>query len=871
MAEIKRFVADKLPLDVASLDMDWRALPEPTTGYEVNTKDFPNMTAFAAFVHSLGKQLFFNDHPTGRAPQMNPVEVDFRYDGLTKIMDLGLDFWWFDCHWKEQLPAITIPANATSSTVDYITWGQYIFRGAQERYNREKRPNVARTVNLGCSTSDRWGSHRTPVWWTGDVQWTQLAKAITDEVEGGVDYMKPFVHPDCGGHHGPSDHGEPYPPEVYLRWAGFCALGTVFRIHSDPPGDRRPWQIGDQPATEDAVRAFIDMRMRLVPTLVAAAQTVTATGMPLVRRLDIGGWPDAPQAQATRTDQYLLGDDILVAPVDPFANGGSNATGWNRAKSVWLPPLPAGGAWVDAWDGKAHAGNATVALHDVPADRVPMFRRTPGAAVLARPGAQSVAEIDWRDLVLEAFAPVAAATTDDAMRRSFWLPHGHGAREGAEGEVSVSMTRRGDVVRLALRDGRPAVAGAAWTVRVHLPRGETLRVSSVPGARVLGSSADASTVAAVPFAGPGAPALALGGDVVELRLDGGGTPVIELTVGAKLEPSSALPPANSVGAWVYDVKGGASGMWSEAIARFNSKANHPGINVVYSYGGDMEYYPEPTGPQTYFPPANQKAAQMYRNATAGVDYVVVVIDGRMDGGQSWAPNLSKLSQAAVEAWADETASLLCSFDFVDGVQIDLEPFVAPYAERLTQFIARLSADFRSAERNCVNDAHPNGRSVSAFMMATALSTNVWEALGPNGYATISGYDLSAAPAGTPSTIAYYTSELGKAIDAVRASQGTGSTTKKWMLGIPGAASCHEFEEFTLANGTVVHGHPQIEYVKAAQKVMREKKLDADETFLGPALWGFSSAMAYPPHSNNIFTPGTPFIDAAEEALLEQSL
>ena len=48
-------------------------------------------------------------------------------------------------------------------------------------------------------------------------------------------------------------------------------------------------------------------------------------------------------------------------------------------------------------------------------------------------------------------------------------------------------------------------------------------------------------------------------------------------------------------------------------------------------------------------------------------------------------------------------------------------------------------------------------------------------------------------------------------------------------------------------------------------------LDADATFLGPALWGFSSAMAYPPHSSNIFTPGTPFVNAAEEALLEQSL
>ena len=34
------------------------------------------------------------------------------------------------------------------------------------------------------------------------MQWTQLAKAVADEIEGGVNYMKPYVHPDCGGHHG---------------------------------------------------------------------------------------------------------------------------------------------------------------------------------------------------------------------------------------------------------------------------------------------------------------------------------------------------------------------------------------------------------------------------------------------------------------------------------------------------------------------------------------------------------------------------------------------------------------------------------------------------------------------------------------------
>ena len=42
-------------------------------------------------------------------------------------------------------------------------------------------------------------------------------------------------------------------------------------------------------------------------------------------------------------------------------------------------------------------------------------------------------------------------------------------------------------------------------------------------------------------------------------------------------------------------------------------------------------------------------------------------------------------------------------------------------------------------------------------------------------------------------------------------------------------------------------------------------------YLGAALWGFSSEMAYPPHSKNLFTPGTPFVDPAEQAFLGANL
>ena len=92
----------------------------------------------------------------------------------------------------------------------------------------------------------------------------------------------------------------------------------------------------------------------------------------------------------------------------------------------------------------------------------------------------------------------------------------------------------------------------------------------------------------------------------------------------------------------------------------------------------------------------------------------------------------------------------------------------------------------------------------------------------------------------------------------------------FFVGIPAAASTHEFARYTTAGGAVTPGHPQVEYVKAALGALRAS-VASNPRYLGAALWGFSSEMAYPPHSKNLFTPGTPFIDLAEKAYLATNL
>lgn len=211
-------------------------------------------------------------------------------------------------------------------------------------------------------------------------------------------------------------------------------------------------------------------------------------------------------------------------------------------------------------------------------------------------------------------------------------------------------------------------------------------------------------------------------------------------------------------------------------------------------------------------PSRHTAAVVYTQTT-GVDSVITVIDGRMDGGQPWSPDLSKLNTSQIEAWADEATDVYCSVDAVGGIQVDLEPFSGKYAAPLLTFVARLASNLRSAERNCVSASHPSGRSVTMFMFASAATPAVWQALGTNGFVTVSGYDLSDSPPGTPSDVSYYTAQLAAAAAEIAASAAAAGNAP-FFVGIPAAASTHEFSTFTWANGTVVQGHPQVCVLRA---------------------------------------------------------
>ena len=71
-------------------------------------------------------------------------------------------------------------------------------------------------------------------------------------------------------------------------------------------------------------------------------------------------YPDDPSSWVV-DDEFLLGPDILVAPV---LDAGA------RSRDVYLPP----GSWSDAWTGAAVEGARQVSV-EAPLDRIPVFVR----------------------------------------------------------------------------------------------------------------------------------------------------------------------------------------------------------------------------------------------------------------------------------------------------------------------------------------------------------------------------------------------------------------------------------------------------------------------------------------------------------------
>lgn len=199
-------------------------------------------------------------------------------------------------------------------------------------------------VPLFCRSGTH-GSQVHPGHWVGDspATWDGLVSALYAVQSLSLSGFGLVAH-DVGGFVSPGTgeipmrklDGEPVEffadidPELYVRWVQWGALTPLMRLHG--LGLREPTAY-PEPYRSIAVAAF-HLRRQLRVYLAGSYRTGLLEGCPLLRPMPLA-YPENADARSADL-QYLLGPDILVAPI--LAPGGS--------RTFYVPD----GKWVSLFD-----------------------------------------------------------------------------------------------------------------------------------------------------------------------------------------------------------------------------------------------------------------------------------------------------------------------------------------------------------------------------------------------------------------------------------------------------------------------------------------------------------------------------------------
>lgn len=240
------------------------------------------------------------------------------------------------------------------------------------------------------------GGQAMPVHWGGDS--TSSFASMAETLRGGLSLALSgfaFWSHDIGGFEGVPDVA------VYKRWTAFGLLGSHSRFHGSG-SYRVPW-VFDEEAV-DVTRRFTRLKMRLMPYLYQLGRDAVTTGAPVMRPMQLE-FPDDPAVDHLDR-QYMLGPDILVAPV-------MSASG---DVTFYLPS----GAWTHLLTGEVvEGGGWRTERHGF--DSLPVYVR-PGT-VLAWGSRDDRPDYDYLDgLMLRVFpggegiASVKVTTPDDRSK-----------------------------------------------------------------------------------------------------------------------------------------------------------------------------------------------------------------------------------------------------------------------------------------------------------------------------------------------------------------------------------------------------------------------------------------------------------------------
>jgi alpha-glucosidase (family GH31 glycosyl hydrolase) len=172
-----------------------------------------------------------------------------------------------------------------------------------------------------------------------------VPEALTTSLRGFL-----FLMPDMVG--GNAYDGDKIDAELLVRWAQASALMPMIQFSAGP------WHHG--PEAVRLCREASELHLRFAAYTYRLAEATPLTGEPIIAPL-VYHAPDDP-ATFSITDQFMLGTDVLVAPV---------VTKGAVARDLYLPA----GRWRDHKTGAIHEGGRWLKAYPAPLDTLPIFIR----------------------------------------------------------------------------------------------------------------------------------------------------------------------------------------------------------------------------------------------------------------------------------------------------------------------------------------------------------------------------------------------------------------------------------------------------------------------------------------------------------------
>lgn len=229
----------------------------------------------------------------------NPAACEWYCSKLQALLDVGVDC--FKTDFGERIPTDVVYFDGSDPVKmhNYYTYlyNKTVFEFLKKAKGEKEAVLFARSATVG--------GQKFPVHWGGDSD--SKYSAMAESLRGGLSLCMSgfgFWSHDISGFESTAT------PDLYKRWVAFGLLSSHSRLHGSS-SYRVPWLFDEEAV--DVVRLFTELKCSLMPYIFSTACLTAETGVPVMRAMVMEFNDD--RACDTLDTQYMLGDNLLVAPI----------------------------------------------------------------------------------------------------------------------------------------------------------------------------------------------------------------------------------------------------------------------------------------------------------------------------------------------------------------------------------------------------------------------------------------------------------------------------------------------------------------------------------------------------------------------------